>query len=105
MIYKNFPRSLQIRFKQSFVELNVNIINLSSMYVSDQNIAWNLTQMVLIDAKLRSHLSYYSGAFSFEEVGLLFWVLDKMKGAFFFFFKETYKKGGLNSGFYCRNMT
>ena len=39
MIYKNFPRSLQIRFKQSFVELNVNIINLSSIYVSDQNIA------------------------------------------------------------------
>lgn len=104
MIYKNFPRSLQIRFKQSFVELNVNIINLSSTYVSDQNIAWNLTQMVLIDAKLRSHLSYYSGAFSFEEVELLFWVLDKMKGAFFFF-KETYKKGGLNSGFYCRNTT
>ena len=39
MIYKYFPRSLQIRFKQSFVELNVNIINLSSIYVSDQNIA------------------------------------------------------------------
>lgn len=44
MIYKIFPRSLhgtncQIRFKQSFVELNVNIINLSSIYVSDQNIA------------------------------------------------------------------
>lgn len=41
MIYKNFPRSLQIRFKQSFVELNVNIINLNRIYIyiSDQNIA------------------------------------------------------------------
>lgn len=54
--------------------------------------------MVLIDAKLRSHLSYYSGTFSFEEVELLFGVLAKMKGAFFFLKKLT-RREALIQGF------
>lgn len=55
--------------------------------------------MVLIDAKLRSHLSYYSGTFSFEEVELLFGVLAKMKGAFFFFLKKLTRREALVQGF------